>query len=420
MLTPTKFALIALIPFFSLSLLAQNLKSEKIEYTYIQLPMEPLAKDIKNYQSFVIASYEKANQEKMAKYEAEVAAAEAEYQAAMAEYPSKVKAAEEKYEKELAAWDEKSLTEKVVEKNLLNENNKPVKQVPSQPYRRSVAQPKLQTSYDYKALAGTYLVLDGYLNTAENAVKIEVSLNGYDYTKPRQLTEEKNVVTTTNGTSTTKKVTYYYVEYSYRHTMSVRVSLPDGTELFNLTPQELNNYTTYKSNQTTTSQSINEEQLVKLTEEKILQTNLSFIYNLVNDRIGFKKTARSCELAYVKDKNGVYEDLTLAFNEASSGLKLLVDDSKTATEKLDAAAKLWSDALTESNLVDKKARIDKDVTLAIYFNLLELYFASGDVDNAKSIMDKMSTLSLSNQERIVKENYMTLITDLNKRIQANS
>lgn len=398
---------------------AQNTKSENIEYKYIQLPSTPLTKTVKNYQSSIFAAYEADNAKKQAEYAAEMAAAEAEFQREQAAYPAKVKAAEDKYAAEMAEWDKKSLGEKVVEKQLLNENNKPVKNIPSPPYKRSVSLPKLKTSYDYPVLATTSLVLDGYSNSPENAVKIEVTLYGFEYTPPRQLTEQKSVVSSSNGQSTTSQVTYYHVEFTYRHTMSVKVIGADGVELFVLSPSELNNYKTYKSSETKTSQSFSEEQLVKTYEEKILQENLKLINSLVNDRIGFKRATRSTELGYVKSKDDTYSDLMSAFNESSTGLKILLDAKDDATSKIEKSVQLWEAALVESDPANKKARIDKGVTIMVCFNLLEAYFALGNVEAGQKIFQTMNTLSLSAGERKTKEAYELLFTDMKKRMEAN-
>lgn len=415
----TKFFSAICILFFAANTNAQNTKSEKVEYSYIQLPSTPLPKTVKNYQSSIFAAYEADNAKKKAEYEAELAKAEAEYQKEQAAYPAKVKAAEDKYAAEMAEWEKKSLGEKVVEKQLLNENNKPVKQIPSPPYKRSVAQPKLKTSYDYPVLASTNLFLDGYTNAPEGAVKIEVTLYGFEYTQPRQLTEQKDMVSATNGQSTTTKVTYYHVEFTYRHTMSVKVTGADGVELFVLSPSELNNYKTYKSAETKTSQTFSEEQLVKTYEEKILQENLKLINGLVNDRIGFKHALRSSELGYVKSKDETYSDLTNAFNEASTGLKMLLDNKAEGTAKVEKSIQLWEAALAESEPANKKARIDKDVTIMVCFNLLETYFALGNVEAGQRIIQTMNTLSLSAAERKTKEAYELAFTDLKKRIEAN-
>jgi hypothetical protein len=383
------------------------------------LPLTPINKSITNYQSTITATFEAENQKKNAQYEADMAAAEADYQREMEAYPAKVKAAEDKYAAEMAAWEKKSLAEKVVEKQLLNENNKPVKQIPSAPYKRYVSKPVMQRSYDYGALAGTYLVLDGFTNNPANAVKIEVNLNGFEYTKPQQLTEVKKEVTKTNNTSVTNNVTYYHVEFTYRHTMTVKATLPDGTELFFLTPQELNTYKTYKSAESKTSQAVNEDQLVKTYEEKIIQENLAFIGDLVNDRIGYKKTNRTGNLSYVKSKDDLYSDVLMAYNEATSALKSLVDDEVGSKAKLMKTAQTYQTVLQESDLNDKKARIDKEVTTMIYFNLLEIYFATRDAEAAEKTISALNMLSLSNGDRKDKEAYEKTIADLKKRLAAN-
>lgn len=398
---------------------AQNTKSEDVEYRYIKLPLTPLPASIKHYQSFVIPAYEAENKRKQAQYDAEMALAEAEYQKEMQEYPAKLKAAEDKYNAEMEEWKKKPLVDKVVEKEILNENNKPVKQLPNVPYKRSVQPPVLQTTYDYPVIASTYLGLDGYENNPENAVKIEVTLYGFDYTKPQQLTQQKNVVSSANGTTTTKSVTYYHVEFTYRHTMSVKVTAPDGKELFYLTPQELNTYKIYKTQESTNPVAIQEEQLKKTHEAKIFQENLLFIGNLVNDKIGFKRELRKTELAYVKAKDDTYADLLLAYNEARAGLNILLDDETAAKEKLQKSIGIWNTALQESDLNNKKARIDKEVTLMIYFNLLEAHFALRDVDAADKVMTVLNSISLSNAERKQKENYERAFSDLKKRLLAN-
>lgn len=416
----TKSILAGCILFFTLNnAVAQNTKSEKVEYSYIQLPMNPLPKTVTNYQSSIFAAYEADNAKKKAEYDAEVAKAEAEFQREQAAYPTKVKAAEDKYAAEMAEWEKKSLGEKVVEKQLLNENNKPVKVIPSPPYKRTVPLPKLKTSYDYPVLAATNLRLDGYTNAPEGAVKIEVTMYGFEYTPPRQLSEQKSVVSTSNGQSTTSQVTYYHVEFTYRHTMSVRVTSADGTELFVLSPSELNNYKTYKSAESKTTVSYSEEQLVKTYEEKILQENLKLLNDLVNDRIGFRRTPRTTELNYVKGKDDTYSDLMNAFNECSTGLKMLLDSKADGTAKIEKSIQLWEAALVESEPANKKARIDKEVTTIVCFNLLEAYFALGNVEAGQKIIQTLNTLSLSAGERKTKEAYELAFTDMKKRIEAN-
>ena len=402
------------------TLSAQNIKGQDVAYRYIQLPLNPLPPSVRHYRPSVIAAYEAENRKKQARYEADLAQAEADFQRDKQEYPALVKAAEDQYNAEMAEWEKKSRAEKVIEKQILKENNKPVKRIPNAPYKRDVPPPALQTTYDYPAVASTHLVLDGYENHPDNAVLVEVTLYGFEYTPPQQMTEYRNMVSVVNGTSTTRQVPYYHNEFTYRHNMSVKATLPDGKELFFLSPQELNTYKTHKSPEFTMAGTLYEPQLVKPVEEKTFRENLAYINDLVNDRIGFKMTPRKGELSFVKAKDDSYSDLTAAFNEAASGLKLLIDDEAAAKTKLQGAVQTWNTALAESDPNNKKARIDKDVIVMIHFNLLETCFALRDVAGGEKSLSALNMLSLSNSERKRKDTYESLFNDLKKRLAANN
>ncbi len=351
-------------------------------------------------------------------HEEALANAQADYQKELDAHPANLKAAELQFEQEMEEWKKKSLSEKVIEKSVLNENNKPVKRLPREPQLRHVREPELKTSYDYPLITDTYLQLDGFTKNPENAIKILVTLYGFDYTQPRQMTLQKNISTHANGKTTTRPVTYYYTEFSYRHPMAVQVSTPDGKLIINLTPQELNSYIVFKSGESDKPSQVNQEILIKSNEEKTLQANLTYINDLINDKIGFQKTQREVELYYIKAKDDTYKDLLIAFNDASSGLKNLIDNEETASAKLQNAIQLWNTALNESDFNNKKARINKDVGIAIYFNLLEVYFAEKNWVQGEKTIEMLNTIDLSSKERKQKEEYEALFLELRKRIKS--
>lgn len=416
----TKLTFLIITTIFVYNGYTQKIKSKVVEYQYVQLPLKPINKNIRNYNSIIVADYISTNRKKQAEYNSELARAKHEFETANAAYPSLVAEAELEYERELSAYNQKSLAIKVLEKKVLDEDNKPVKRIPPPPVMRNVREPILQKEYDLPALAKTYLTVDGFKNDLSNAVKINVIIYGFDHTKPRIISEVKKQVSSSNGTTTTKNTTYYHTEFSYRHTMSVRVTTPDGKEILFLTPQELNNYKKYKTNESTVRQSINNELLISTYEEKVLQDNLLFIQNLVNDRIGYKHQDRSISLSYVKDKKGVYTDLLVAFNNLSAGLKLLIDDELASEEKLKKSIAIYEEALDESDMNDKKARINKNISYAVFFNLLECYFATEKLDKAESILTNLNSLPLSGVQRKLKEEYETLINETRKRMKANN
>ena len=203
----------------------------------------------------------------------------------------------------MEAWNSKSTASKIIEKQVLNENNHPVKDVVPQPYRRTVAAPVMKTSYDYNALASTYLFIDGLQKGAANALNYTVTLQGFESTPAKVLSEVKQEVTRKDGVSTTRNVTYYHIEFTYRHTMSFRVTNAINQEIYAAAPAEFTEFKLYKGAATKTQPSTDISAVVKQMEDKCIQENLKAINHMVNDRIGFERTEKTFDLCFVKSKN---------------------------------------------------------------------------------------------------------------------
>jgi hypothetical protein len=242
---------------------------------------------------------------------------------------------------------------------------------------------------------------------------------GYDHTLPRTMDEQSSTVSLGGSNNGVGKSTYYHTEFSYRHPMTVKVNGPDGKEIMNVTPPELNSYKIYKSAATDRATRINTDLLIKTSEEKVLQENLKFINNLLNDKFGYSKVKRTATLYYIKNGDEAYGDLTTAFNEASSGLLMMQQDGAGAKTHLDKACGLWKTAFDQADISNKKARINKDIAIAVSFDLLEAYFALGDAANGQTVLDKLNTYSLSSSERKTKYDYDVLFAELKTRQQIN-
>lgn len=396
---------------------SQKLKEEKISYSYNRLPSASTA-GIKNYQIVAEPAYEAKNRQLLADYKEQKKSAFDKYNKELTVYGSLVRTANQSYDKAMAEYNKKTVGKKIIEQSLFAAG-KPQKEIINKPYLETVDQPKLQTSYDYNTILSSNIKLDGYQVDPSNALKIVVLFYGFENTQPRSIGEEKNNVSNANGKTSTYKSTTYHTEFSYRHPMAVKVYNPQGKEILSTTPPELNSYKIYKSGNSDRPMASNNELLIKQNEESILQANLKFINNLLNDQYGYSSVKRDATLAYIKNGDSNYTDLTMAFNEASSGLLMLQQDSPSANIKLKKANEIWNKALTESDLNNKKARINKDITMAIYFNLLECNFALGDALSGQNIVEKLNSLSMSNSERRLKLDYDILFAELKKRQLTN-
>ena len=186
-----------------------------------------------------------------------------------------------------------------------------------------------------------------------------------------------------------------------------------------MAPTEFTEFKTYKSTSQKTSPSADFTFLLKKSEESILKENLIFINHLVNDQIGYEVTPRTSSLDYVKSINDAHADIMEAYNNQMIGLKSLLTNEPLATQKLNEAVDAYKKILIESDLFDKKARIDKDVTISIHFNLLEAYFAQRKTLEAETVLDALTQIDLSNREKKFKEKYAAAFLELTNRMAAN-
>ena len=125
-----------------------------------------------------------------------------------------------------------------------------------------------------------------------------------------------------------------------------------------------------------------------MLESQTMDNNLKTIQTLLNNQYAFKRiVGYETEVYLVKDKKVDY----LA---AIEGYSLLAESYEKieAKKKINEAISLWEKALTESDMENKKARIDEEVTYATYQNLVEAYIWVDEYSKAKSMITKLSTM----------------------------
>jgi hypothetical protein len=386
----------------SCSYFAQKIKSDEITYYYNRLPVLSLDKTIKNYQVTIDPVYEAKNKELLKQYEIKKNNAEVKYQKEMAEYEALVRAAKANNHAKMAGNGNSVATVTMV-------SNRYVKQIPYKPYMTVVPQPELQTTYDTQQLASTYINLKGYKNNAANALKVVITLYGYEHSQPQLITEQHTAMKIGSGGSFTYESIHYHTEFSYRYPIGVEVFTPDGKKVLSINPIELSQYKLYTSSSTIDPDMIDNELLIKSTEDRILQANLRYINNLL--KYGFAKVKRVASLYYIKNDDKKYADLTDAYNEASSGLRMLQQDNNGAKAKLDKASALWTAALNTANTNNATSPINQETETAIYFNLLEVNFAEGNVGKAQTILNKLNTYGLSPAETKTKNDFDLLMAE---------
>jgi len=378
---------------------AQDIDKMETKFDYIQLPSKPLDKSIKNYNSRIINNVEEHNKKLMDDYNNDLKKVDEDYQREMAAYPAKVKEANETYLKEMELYDKKSALKKLAEKEMANQG-KPIKNVPSTPYKRTPSQPKLKKVFNYDQLAGTYLKLEGFNPGVTNAISITAIPGDLEMKEPEIKVADKTNIS--NGKSTPYKE--YTSTIAYKRLITLKVETPQSV-IYDEVPQEITKELTYKSPEFKSESELNSwwnNNKVKITENLETQTmenDLKVIQNLLNDNYAFKRTSYQADLFLIKDKKVDYSDYQNAYMTAVEGYNKLADDFEKvqAKKNLIEAISIWEKALTESDMNNKKARVDEKVTYATYINLIEACIWCDDYAKAKSLAIKFSTFDAPNK-----------------------
>lgn len=399
---------------------AQKVDKYEVEFNYIQLPNNPLPKDIVNYSSDVILSYEEEILREKQK-------AQDEFDRAMAEYPAQVEEAKlrhdeqmKHYEEEMATYNAKSTGAKIIEKQLLNEDSKPRRPSdfypPSKPYLREVRHQKLANK---SLIASSYLKLEGFKSSEENALKITAILHGFESTEPELKTRQTTVYNSSTKSST--PVNYYHYETSYKHPIQLKITMPNGDVLIDETFEEFNSYTLDNTPESKGSMPgmSKDAHLAKL-QDKIIEQNMKIINNYINDTYGFRTMSRKTTIYRIESGKMNYDDYQQAFELALPGFNMLASNKTGAMEKLNAAITIWENALTESMPQDKKSRINGDITLLTMFNLIETLTWTNAYDKAEEYMNKMVALDPSKKELKMIEEYRDLVKAEKQRWAVNN
>jgi len=371
----------------STSLFAQNAKKEKVNYTYTQLPMEPLPESVKSYSSTIIVGYAEEEAEKARKYEEDK------------------KDAKEAYAKERKEYGVKSLGKKMLETALLGK---------APPEAGVVEKPTFKPTYNTVALANTYLKLEGYEKGDENSVLYEVTLGGLRATNP---------VIKNSGTKNKDGTTTYefWYEVAYTYPMAVRLEA-DGEEILNETYEAFETEKLYQTRKFRSDGALRKaipiNTVMQTVDNKAFKENMSYTNRQINETYAFMAKKRKTVVYTGKGKKHDYTDLTKAYIAVEQGL---VDyDANGENAEIKKAIALWNSALEEVNLENKKARISRKVAFGLYLNQIEYNILINDYPAAKTAINTILLMNPSKAEDKKLAPYRDFFEDMRDRYDANN
>lgn len=406
---------LALFLSFGISSLAQNIDYSNVKVDYIRLPLKPVSKDIKNYQSLIIADYLGKLEQQKAEYQNATAKAETDYQQALKQYWVKRNQDSLLYENSLNVWFRLTPQQQAVTpRPLMPSSNVPVKATPSPLV--------LEKTFDTELLASTNIKLEGFNKLPEKALIIQLNLSGFEKDEAKSTTQKKQIK---RADGKTVDSTVFVYQFNYRHIIKAKIIQPDGKFIMDEAYGPSLGFSTYTSkffanqldldNYWKTAQA-NE---ISSIQEKIVLDHLKSFNEMINSDYGYVPQTRMVVVGYVNEKK-LYDDFKDALNNAKNGYAIIGKKETAAQgeEYLKKAVATWEAAMKESNPTNKKARVDEDVTECLLMDLSEAYVWLNDFTKAQECLTKLDAFKLSMKEKNIKAGTRAFLLDQTNRVTA--
>jgi len=293
-------------------------------------------------------------------------------------------------------YDAKKGGEKVLSK-LVDGSGRPADYIAPRP-------PYFAKKYDGDLLFGSYIKIPGYRRGDNAPVAIEVLLEGYSIIEVKNETE-----TAKEKGSDGKEITInrFFKTVVSKHPMYLKVSSTDKGMVFDgyfeaTTKPSVDKTSSYPSpGELDRYWNSNQNSFLGGIDERLTKGNLNMITKFLDDNYGIKEVRATEEIYTVSSKKVDYSDYKNAYSQildAFSTYSLLSTRVK-GMEMLKGVADIYEKALTESNLEDKKARINADVTAATRMNLAVIYFYLHDFGKAESQINKIKVIDIGKYNR---------------------
>lgn len=469
-----KTLLIFTLLLINYALSAQQVDNKKINFTYVQFPSIPV-KGVGNYNGMVVMNYQDKITKLQAAHSQDQAAAEAEYQTALANYQTaqkkadddykeamnqykmELQKAEDEYQAALKGSQQNTTGSNTVTKGGSNQQNptntgngvtkggttpntngtavsdtskvkdKPIKRFVPEPVKREVPMPEKRRVYpphypktfDEKNLANTYLKIEGMTQNSNNALMLITTLRGFEIGE-KQVKEEQNSRKDDNGNVRT--TTSYQGSMQYKHPIHIQVVSPTGQTLWEeVVGDKFDSKKTSEFNtRIEAEQNLHSDNFINPLEDVVVQKSMKYIQEQLNDKFGYTTQKQNTTLRIYSVKKVAYPEYQEAYSAAAEAYPKIGDLSKKAEvlAAFNKAITAWENALAQSNLTDKKARINKKVTISTHYMLAEAYMWIENFEKAESHLAKMDALDPGGPEKKWAKELKILLNDQKSRIGA--
>lgn len=197
-----------------------------------------------------------------------------------------------------------------------------------------------------------------------------------------------------------RKYNMYEAYASYSFHLGVRITLRDGREHYVDNINGSGTYTTGEYQSDAQARQFFHSGKSKFSQ-KIIGDASKTMSTVMGDKFAHIQRRRTVELISIKPKKFDYEGFNKATKICGEAVEIYNIDNRPTDEmitKCVEAIELWKTELLTSDLDNKKARINKKVTAALYYNIGIAYFLMKDYEksysNFKSAKDLLTVTGL--------------------------
>lgn len=223
--------------------------------------------------------------------------------------------------------------------------------------------------------------LAGFEKKRSGSSEFKIIIEEYPFTKKRTKNQH---VKTEKKDGVEKKTTYYYYSYEVYYKLVARILDINGEELYSTTA---NMGSRHRTTDFTSSKPALERANKEISgiRAKVTEGGAKKLTNMVSDKFGYPKKHKTLKGYRIKAKKHNYDDFDNAFDIAIEATGIVIENENNTEQCLKAykpALDIWEDAILESDTENKKARINKNVTCASYYNIGVAYILCKDFDKA--------------------------------------
>jgi hypothetical protein len=362
-------------------------KVQTVTFEYQRTPLNPIAyhQGITNYQIAVESQYSAQYLQALQEHENEVARLTAEHEQLLNRYRQ------------------------------ITNAERQLRQIP-EPVLNLPAAPQLPHTPEHLDALGQKIKIAGMERSAENALFIRLTYQGFEVNNHRYTTTTKKGKGE-NATTDTLLVS----EIQVRNPIHVFIQSPaDQSVIHDGIERTTNSYSTIKGIATPDSLGTFNSMITNMNKEEIAlyDKNIQRINDVLNSEFGTQYVAgRGVLHVQESNKNHDYSDLMQANTLAQQGLLQLKSNRNAAFNSMNSALGIWMEAMKSYN-TSKRSRINPDVMKGILKNAILICIYTENWEFGQTYINQLRAMKLKSKDRAQLNSLQQQFNDLKKRYDA--